>query len=408
MMRLLLLLRTLLLAVCLVAAVILSTRYSTRIQPIARIDDSRPFNSPYSLSFNAAAWLNLRNLRLVDPSSVTLVLSCHSTTYSSMRAISNLVTKQQIIIVCPASTASATHALVRSALPHTNITARTSDRPGDFFSLLQAACDASTSWVVLVDRNFAFDQFVTSLAALLQPYDIPVALGIHGYLLQQSPHRGLLRPALFVHPPFAVKRKTLCQALQGLPNDVDLSLALGIRLLGLSTLGYGALILPNREPVKSTPGNWSEHVHNLLRRITRGEIESITSMVVLPDLASLLAFQRTLCRMAFYGHTIHLFLYDLKHLSSRSNWFMTGTCWLRYSTSHSLTSAMQWSRPLSPDVIITLSSSDRTYSLLPALLRHTHPMAQTLALSPSDLPNAEWLATLTIQEWKRRLRSPPQ
>jgi hypothetical protein len=127
-------------------------------------------------------------------------------------------------------------------------------------------------------------------------------------------------------------------------------------------------------------------------------------MVILPDLVSLLAFQRTICRMAFYGHTIHLFLYGLEHFTSRSDWLMTGTCRLRYSTGDSLISVLQWSQPLSPDVIITLYFPDQTSSLLPVLLRHTRPMAQIITLSPSDLPNSEWFAALTLQEWKRRFR----
>ena len=306
------------------------------------------------------------------------------------------------MVVCPTSAASAAIAFVRFALPHTNITTHTSDEPGEFFSLLQAACGASTSWVVLLDHHF--DRFGTFFATLLHPYDIPVALGVYGEHLQESSHYGFLRPALFAEPPFAIKRDILCQALQGLPNGIDLSLALGIRLLGLSALGYGALLLPNAERIKPTPGKWTRQVHNMVRRVARGEIESITYMVILPDLVSLLAFQRTICRMAFYGHTIHLLLHSLNHSPSRSTWLMTGTCRLRYSTTDALTFVLQWSQPLSPDVIITLSLPDQASSLLPALLRHTHPMAQILSLSPSDLPNSEWFATLTLQEWKRRFR----
>ena len=400
-MRLLLLFRAFLLVVCLVAAAILSSRYSRRIQPvmpITRADDTRSLNLSYSLSFNAATLLNPRNLRLVDPSSVTLVLPCYST-YSLIRPISILVTKHQVAVVCPSSAASSALALIRSALPHTNITAHTSDKPEDLFSLLQVACEVPTPWVVLGQN---FDQFATFLVTLLHPYDIPVALGVRGHPLQGLSHHGFLRPALLAGPPFAVKRNILCQALQGLPNNGDLSLALGIRLLGLSALGYGAQLLPNGEHVKPTPGYWTRQVHNMMRRISRGEIEGITYLIILPDLISLLAFQRTVCRMAVYGHIIHLLLYDLKHFPSRSNWLMTGTCRLRYSTSDSLTSVLQWSQPLSPNVVIALSPSNRTSSLLQVLLRYTHPMAQILTLSPSDLPNAEWLATLTLQEWKRR------
>jgi len=404
-MRLLLLLRALV-AVCLVAAAILVTRYSRRIQPITyitRAGEIPPFDFSYPLSFTAAALFNPRNLRLVDPSSVTLVLFCHST-YSSIRAISNLVTNQQVMLVCPDSAASAALAFVRSALPYTNITAYTSDKPRDFFSLLQAACEAPTPWVVLIGHSF--DQFTTFLATLLNPYDIPVALGVYGDLLPGSSHHGFLRPALFAEPPLAIRRDILCQALQGLPNGIDLSLSLGIRLLGLSALGYGALLLPKGEHIKPTPGKWTRQVHNVMRRITKGEIESITYIVILPDLVSLLAFQRTICRMAAYGHTTHLLLYGPKHFPSHSNWLMTGTCRLRYATSDSLTSVLQWSQHLSPDVIITLCFPDQTSSLFPVLLRHTHPMAQILSLSSSDLPNSEWFATLTLQEWKRRFRFP--
>ena len=405
-MRLPLLLRALLLAVCLVGAAILSSRYSRRIQPITpitRTDDTRSLNLSYPLSFNAATLLNPRNLQLVDPSSVTLVLPCYST-YSFIRSVSTLITKHQVAVVCPSSTASAALALIRSALPYTNITAHTSDKPEDLFSLLQVACEVPTLWVVLFGQNF--DRFATFLATLLHPYDIPVALGIRGHPLQELSHHGFLRPALLAEPPFAVNRNILCQALQGLPNNIDLSLALGIRLLGLSALGYGALLLPNVEHVKPTPGHWTRQVQNMMRRISRGEIESITYLIILPDLISLLAFQGTVCRMAVYGHTIHLLLYDMKYFPSRSNWLMTGTCRLRYSTSDSPTSVLQWSQPLSPDVMIALSPPTRTSHLLQVLLRYTHPTAQILTLSRSDLPDAEWLATLTLQEWKRRLCFP--
>ena len=402
-MRLLLLLRALL-AVCLIAAAIVATRYSRRIRPItyiAHTSDAPPFDSTYSLSFTAAALFNPRNLHAVDPSSVTLVLFCHST-YSSIHAISNLVTNHQVMVVCPSSAASAAIAFVRSALPHTNTTTYTSDKPGEFFSLMQAACEAPTPWVVLLDHNF--DRFATFLATLLHPYNIPVALGVYGDLLQESSHRGFLRPALFAEPPFAIKRDILCQALQGLPNGIDLSLALGIRLLGLSALGYSALLLPKGEHIRPTPRKWTRQVHNVMRRMARGEIKSITYMAILPDLVSLLAFQRTICRMASYGHTVHLFLHGMKHSPSRPTWLMTGTCRLRYSASDSLTSILQWSQPLSPDVIITLPFPDQTSSLFPVLLQHTHPMAQILSLSPSDIPNSEWFAALTLQEWKRRFR----
>lgn len=401
-MRLLLLLRALL-AVCLVAAAILATRYSiysSRIRPITYTTPTGD-TPPLDLTYSAAALFNPRNLRVVDASSVTLVLFCHST-YSSIHVISNLVTDHLVMVVCPTSAASAAIAFVRSALPHTNITTRTSDKPGDFFSLLQAACGASTPWVVLLDHNF--DRFATFFTTLLHPYDIPVALGAYGNFLQESSHYGFLRPALFAEPPLAIKRDILCQALQGLPNGIGLSLALGIRLLGLSALGYGALLLPNAEHIEPTPGKWTRQVHNVVRRIARGEIESITYLVILPDLVSLLAFQRTICRMALYGHTIHLLLHSLKHPPSRSTWLLTGTCRLRYSTSDSLTLVLQWSQPLSPDVIITLSFPDQTSFLLPVLLKHAHPMAQILSLSPSDLPNSEWFAALTLQEWKRRPR----
>lgn len=395
------LLRVFLLAVCLVAAATLSSRYSRRIQPIMPItstNENRSLNLSYSLPFKAAALLNPRNLRLVDPSSVTLVLSCYSTS-SLIRSVSILVTKHQVAVVCP-SAASAALDLVRSALPHTNITVHASDKPEDLFSLLRTACDVPTPWVVLPGQDL--DQFTRFLATLSRPYDIPVALGIRGHLLQGVSHHGFLRPALLAGPPFAIKRNILCQALQGLPNNSDISLALGIRLLGLSALGYGALLLPNGEHVKPTPGQWTRQVHNMMRRISRDEIESITYLVILPDLISLLAFQRTVCRMAVYGHTIHLLLYDMKHFPSRSNWLMTGPCRLRYSTSDSLASVLQWGQPLSPDVIIALSPPTQTSPLPQVLLRYTHPMARMLTLSPSDLPKAEWLATLTLQEWKRR------
>ena len=402
-MRLLLLLLRALLAVCLVAAAILATRYSiysSRIRPITYTTPTGD-TPPLDLTYSAAALFNPRNLRVVDASSVTLVLFCHST-YSSIHVISNLVTDHQVMVVCPTSAASAAIAFVRSALPHTNVTTRTSNKPGEFFSLLQAACGASTPWVVLLDHNF--DRFATFFTTLLHPYDIPVALGAYGDFLQESSHYGFLRPALFAEPPLAIKRDILCQALQGLPNGIGLSLALGIRLLGLSALGYGALLLPNAEHIEPTPGKWTRQVHNVVRRIARGEIESITYLVILPDLVSLLAFQRTICRMALYGHTIHLLLHSLKHPPSRSTWLLTGTCRLRYSTSDSLTLVLQWSQPLSPDVIITLSFPDQTSFLLPVLLKHAHPMAQILSLSPSDLPNSEWFAALTLQEWKRRPR----
>jgi rhodanese-related sulfurtransferase len=402
-MRLLLLLRVLL-AVCLIAAAILAARYSRRIRPItyiARTADTPPDDPSYFLSFTTAALFNPRNLAVVDPSSVTLVLFCRST-YSSIRAISNLVTSHQVMVVCPSSAASAAIASVRSALPHTNVTAHTQEKPGGFFSLMQAACEAPTPWVVLLGHNF--DRFATSFAALLHPYDIPVALGVYGVPLRESSHHRFLRPALFAEPPFAIKRDTLCQALQGLPNGIDPSLALGIRLLGLSALGYGALLLPKGEHIKPTPGKWTRQVHNIVRRISRGEIESITYMVIFPDLVSILAFQRTICRIASYGHTIHLLLHSLRHPPSHSAWLMTGICRLRYSASNSLTSVLQWSQSLSPDVVITLPFPDQSSSLLPVLLRHTHPMAQILSLSPSDILNSEWFAALTLQEWKRRFR----
>ena len=73
MVHFLLLLRALL-AVCLISAAILATRYSRRIRPttyITRTADIPPFDPSFSLSFTTAVALLTCNLPVGDPSSGT-------------------------------------------------------------------------------------------------------------------------------------------------------------------------------------------------------------------------------------------------------------------------------------------------------------------------------------------------
>jgi hypothetical protein len=374
----------------------------------------RPDQGLADFNFSSVV-LELRDANLVDAGSMTAVLPVTLTSLSTLRNTlspfvgpSNCVSK--VLVVCPESLLSQARAAIRRAVrsapesvDHPDISLYPWVGAGDLTTgVLQAATQASTKWLLLLDDTGLSGLSDRTRETLLCPVAADLPIGPRGVVGSPgnwscAPPSPETVPALYLLPPFALP-SLLVQVLH--EDWVDLGLAIALSRkdrLGGVVRSFG--------DADSNSCNHPQYVSDPTDATTFSapfpEDPFSTSHGVfgflLPNIDDLHVILQLACQLHDSGHSIKILLYS----ESRSASGMRETyssCYLQYDTvkideRNSYAIIYDWLDRLEhePDVIFTVNEPP-TQSV-----RSEH--ATIIRIPRDDLMHAHWMGTLSLREW---------
>lgn len=267
------------------------------------------------------------------------------------------------------------------------------------FSLLLAGSNAIGTSVLVLDSVLESTSKDWVDEALTIVKDSPLPVGPCGFNVlstgrvhMATPIPGI-HPVAFLRPPFIIDRQRLFDGLDGMSTRLSPWVAFGIQLSESPGRFQGGLQSPlSSASYQSCP----KHIPSADAMIPSNPIARINFMAILPNRYHLVEFQDTYCRLASRGNGTAMVLSAEGNQSLEIGWIAAKNCYFRYIVLPS-PSIMDTIKLKAPTILLYIH--DESLDL------KVQAMASGTILVPlyeQDLPHAEWLGTLNLEEWKSK------
>lgn len=395
------------------------------------------------------------SLRMIPPQSMTAILPI---TPSSLLEAQYLLAPflefqehiREVIIVCPAGIASDVRRILQQIFSslefanHPDVSLQPWQRHSKVSSnTLRAAATVATDWVLIMDDKALTGLRKSTHSALLHPFNMTIPFGFSGGPLSpKSPdisfYWGRGKPARYLRPPF-VLQSSVAISLKDHISDGDSWIDIGRRIAEARIDGLGGLIVSaDRETLKNLlPGNGQatpvETAASDPASITNTANEPLPTRILppkieehalqdsflffLPTRADLRRLIPMICKMQIHKTNIRILVYhDVSERPGRLHWkseiLETYQCTVVYDVlsgrdplcfgASGCTVLSEWLRKSRApvNVIFTLYESDPLVNFF--LSKKGFQDASLIRIPRSDLENTEWMASLSLEEWKSK------
>ena len=394
------------------------------------------------------------SLRMIPPQSMTAILSI---TPSSLLEAQYLLAPflefqehiREVIIVCPAGIASDVRRILQQIFSslefanHPDVSLQPWQRHSEVSSnTLRVAATVATDWVLIMDDKAFTGLRQSAQSALLHPFNMTIPFGFSGEPLSpKSPdvsfHWGRGKPARYLRPPF-VLQSSVATSINDHTLDGDSWIDIGRRIAEARIDGLGGLIFSADTETSKTllPSNGQA----TLVKIAASDLASITNtsnellpvrtlpptfeehtlqdsfVFFLPTRADLRRLIPMICTMQMDMSHIRILVYhDVSERPGHFHWksevLETYQCTVAYdvlsgrdplcfsvSGCKVLSEWLRTSRPV--NVIFTLYEIDPLVNFF--MTEKNFQDASLIRIPRSDLENAEWMASLSLEEWKSK------
>ena len=355
---------------------------------------------------------------------------------------------REVIIVCPAGIASDVRRILQQIFSsleftsHPDVSLLPWQRHSEVISYtLRAAATVATDWVLIMDDKALTGLRQSAQLALLHPFNMTIPFGFSGEpFLPKSPETsfrwGRGKPARYLRPPF-VLQSSVTISLSDHILDGDSWIDIGRRIAEPRIDGLGGLIvstdsktllLGNSQvtPVEIPPTNLASITDTrngplpapILPKIFEEHKPQASFIFFLPTREDLRRLVPMICKMQMDKTHIRILVYHdvserLGHLHWKSEILETYQCTVVYDVLSGrkplcfgvsgCAVLSEWLRtnraPI--DIIFTLYEIDPLVNFFVSEKKFQD--ASLIRIPRSDLENTEWMASLSLEEWKSKI-----
>jgi len=360
---------------------------------------------------------------------------------------------REVIIVCPAGIASDVRRILQQIFSslesanHPDVSLQPWQRYSEVSAcILRAAATVATDWVLIMDDKALTGFPQSAQYALLHPFNMTIPFGFSGEPLSpESPDlsfrwgRGM--PARYLRPPFvlqsSVLQSSVAISLEDHILDGDSWIDIGRRIAEQRIDGLGGLIVSADTQASTallTSDDQATPVVKNLPSITQNTgIEPLPARILpaktgkhklqssfvffLPTRADLRPLIPMICKMQMNNHIRILIYQDVFENPGHVDWkyenletyqcdvvydVLSGRNPLCFGVSGSAVLSKWLSTTRKPvDVIFMLYEIDSLVTFF--MSKKKFQDASLIRIPRSDLENTEWMASLSLEEWKSKL-----
>jgi len=355
---------------------------------------------------------------------------------------------REVIIVCPAGIASDVRRSLQQIFSslefsnHPDVSLQPWQRYSEVSScILRAAATVATDWVLIMDDKAFTGIRQSAQSALLHPFNMTIPFGFLGEPLSpESPDLsfrwGRGKPARHLRPPF-VLQSSVAISLEDHVLDGDSWIDIGRRIAEQRIDGLGGLIISADTQASAalltSDDQTTPVVENLPSMTQNTGIEPLPARILptktgkhklqssfiffLPTRADLRPLIPMICKMQMDNH-IRILIYQDEfenpgHLDWKSENLETYQCAVVFdvlSGRNPLCFGVSGSAILSKwlrttrtpvNVIVMLYEIDPLVTFF--MSKKKFQDASLIRIPRSDLENTEWMASLSLEEWKSKL-----
>ncbi|KAF9525974.1 hypothetical protein CPB83DRAFT_817814 [Crepidotus variabilis] len=342
----------------------------------------------------------------------------------------------EIVLLCPHSLTSdvrrelQTMFAALSPLDHVDVSLKQLHSSVNVDSaLFQAAASALSDWVLILDHRGLHHLPESVHRALLLPPKIDIPWGVDGlYVDDQSTlctPLGQVRAAVFLRPPF-VARSPLISGFIRLSNPTEIWSQFGTFVASERSDSIGGLMLLESSSATSHPSKQELSFHDSLPEwqpqipidVENSTVERLPStphvnfLILLSTIEDLGDASRLICGL--YSNTT----YRIKTLITQSRTqetrlnFTSQSCIIEYeilppgrqlsacSTCDALLAWYFLSHPFTFDVVLTVEDKDTLLDTFISDDGEPFGEATVIQIPRMDLPYSDWMASMTVFEWR--------